>query len=84
MREKVIETADETADEKVDEKVEVEAPIVETMVVREPICPSTPILYKENDNESEVSKSSIESNADKKPEKLATRKPLRKLRKPKS
>ena len=44
----------------------------------------TPILYKENDNESEVSKSSIESNADKKPEKLATRKPLRKLRKPKS
>ena len=33
----------------------------------------TPILYKENDNESEVSKSSIESNADKKPEKLATK-----------
>lgn len=31
------------------------------------------IIYDENDNESEVSKSSIESNADKKAEKLATK-----------
>ena len=54
----------ETAEESVEEKIE--APIVETMVRDPPIyCrPPTPILY-EDDDESEVSKSSNESNAEK-------------------
>jgi hypothetical protein len=69
--------ADESAEVKAEESVEVEveetaeeiieAPIVETMV-RDPIYrrPPTPILYEENDDdESEVSKLSNESNADK-------------------
>jgi len=61
--------ADESAEVKADESAEeiIEAPIVEAMV-RDPIYrrPPTPILYEENDDdESEVSKLSNESNADK-------------------
>ena len=68
--EEIIEVkADESAEVKADESAEeiIEAPIVEAMV-RDPIYrrPPTPILYEENDDdESEVSKLSNESNADK-------------------